>query len=215
MFVPRDSLLSDSFALFDAVNGFDHLTRSMQDLTEYADCIAHTLEASENLKLGNGQADLAVAADSRKRKTSPRPSEQDLRLPLRPRIDWRDSSDSFILTATTPGLRKDELKVEVVDESGQAYLEISGQTASKLSLGDAAAAKDSDDKATEEESDKRTKNGGRQQRLRATYAFKERVRLPKSIDRDAMLAKYEDGLLVVTIPRAKTETVRRQAIAIS
>ena len=57
---------------------------------------------------------------------------------------------------------------------------------------------------------------GKQQSLRATYcAFKERVRLPRGIDREAMLAKYEDGLLVVTMPRVKTGSARRQAIAIS
>ena len=122
MFVPRDSLISNSLALFDAVDSFDHLTRSMQDLTEYADRIAHAVAAPENLKLGSDQADLSVAAGSRKRKASQKPSPQDLRLLLRPRIDWKDASDGFILTAATPGLRKDELKVEVVDESGQAYL---------------------------------------------------------------------------------------------
>ena len=216
MFVPRDSLISNSLALFDAVDSFDHLTRSMQDLTEYADRIAHAVAAPENLKLGSDQADLSVAAGSRKRKASQKPSPQDLRLLLRPRIDWRDASDGFILTAVTPGLRKDELKVEVVDESGQAYLEVSGQTASEQSPGDAAPADGGDnDKAADGASDNKT-NGGKQQELRATYrAFRERVRLPQGMDRDAMRASYEDGLLVVTIPRAKTENVRRQSIAIS
>ena len=93
---------------------------------------------------------------------------------------------------------------------------MSGQTASEQSPGDAAPADGGDDKAADGASDNKT-NGGKQQELRATYrAFRERVRLPQGMDRDAMRAKYEDGLLVVTIPRAKTENdVRRKSIAIS
>ena len=41
------------------------------------------------------------------------------------------------------------------------------------------------------------------------------VRLPKGVDREAMRATYEDGLLVVSIPRVKTDNVKRQKIAIS
>ena len=115
----------------------------------------------------------------------------------------------FVLTAETPGLRKDELKVELVDASDHCVLEVSGQTAVKPAATDAA--KDTDADANVGPTD-----AGKPQELRATYrAFKERVRLPQGVDREAMRAKYEDGLLVVTIPRVKTDGVKRRAIALN
>ena len=52
--------------------------------------------------------------------------------------------------------------------------------------------------------------------MQARYgSFCERVRLPRGVDREAMRAEYEDGLLVVTMPRAKPEGEKRRKIAIS
>ena len=120
-------------------------------------------------------------------------------------------STTLVLTAETPGLSKDELNVEVLDEPGHAVLEVSGQTAVKPAAAEASQSNDISNAVDANKTDV-----GKPQSLRATYrAFKERVRLPRGIDREAMRAKYEDGLLVVTIPRVKTDSARRQAIAIS
>ena len=51
--------------------------------------------------------------------------------------------------------------------------------------------------------------------LRPTYgAFSERVLLPAGMDREAMRATYEDGLLVVTMPRKRADEMKRQKINI-
>ena len=52
--------------------------------------------------------------------------------------------------------------------------------------------------------------------LLSTHAhrFSEPVRLPAGVDRDAMRATYEDGLLVVTMPRKRADGVKQLKITI-
>ena len=204
--VLQDYLLFDSCSPLATIDSFHHLTRSMRQLTDIDD---HVLALTgDNVGLGN--ADKGAAAETRKRKAGCDASPR-LLLPLRPRIVWNEDADGFVLTAETPGLSKDELNVEVLDEPGHAVLEVSGQTAVKPAAAEASQSNDISNAVDANKTDV-----GKPQSLRATYrAFKERVRLPRGIDREAMRAKYEDGLLVVTIPRVKTGSARRQAIAIS
>ncbi len=52
--------------------------------------------------------------------------------------------------------------------------------------------------------------------MRKSYrSFCEKVRLPQGVDREAMEATYEDGLLVVRMPRAKVETSKRHKITVN
>ena len=187
-------------AAYDPYDNFDTLTRSMLDLTRFADHIARALADPTQAD----QTKLAVANKADQNQVANTAvATRALKLQLRPRIDWKETSDGFVLTAATPGLRKDELKVEVLDASGESYIEIAGQTTA------AAASKDGADTPDNQEAAKPLE-------LRASYSsFSERVRLPKGVDREAMRATYEDGLLVVSIPRVKTDNVKRQKIAIS
>ena len=201
-------LLLSSSSPRDAYDNFDTLTRSMQDLTSYADLIARALAAD---------AAHNRAADKTRKKSSPDTASNDpkpppaaaqaLRLLLRPRIDWRETADGFVLTAATPGLRKDELQVDVLDATDGAYIEIAGKTAD---------AHDSQgNQATD--ADKAGDAGDAQTplQLRAMYrGFSERVRLPAGVDRDGMRATYEDGLLVVTMPRKRADGVKRLKVTI-
>ena len=199
----RDSLIFDSFGHLDS---FHHLARSMRQLTNYADQILGSADVDAEQRAISGN----TSADSRKRKAAEAPTSH-LHLPLHPRITWREDASGFLLTAETPGLRKDELKVEVVDASDHAVLEVSGETEARPAAIDAAKASDADATADAGKAD-----AGKPHEVRATYrAFKERVRLPQGVDREAMRAKYEDGLLVVTMPRAQAEGVKRRAIAIA
>ena len=199
----RDSLIFDSFGHLDS---FHHLARSMRQLTNYADQILGLAGIDAEQRANNGN----TSAVSRKRKAAEAPTAH-LHLPLHPRVTWREDASGFLLTAETPGLRKDELKVEVLDASDHAVLEVSGETAARPAAIDAAKASDADATADAGKADT-----GKPHEVRATYrAFKERVRLPQGVDREAMRAKYEDGLLVVTMPRAQAEGVKRRAIAIA
>ena len=201
MLTLRDSLIFDSFGPHDS---FHQLARSMRQLSDYADHILGLADAAD----AGQQTSSDASTNGRKRKPA-KDASAHLRLPLRPRIDWREDANGFVLTAETPGLRKDELKVELVDASDHCVLEVSGQTAVKPAATDAA-------KATDADANVGPTDAGKPQELRATYrAFKERVRLPQGVDREAMRAKYEDGLLVVTIPRVKTDGVKRRAIALN
>ena len=191
-------------AAYDPYDNYNALTHSMRDLTRYANHIAralaepsqteHTKAAFTNKKADqNQQASTAVVPRA-------------LQLQLRPRIDWRETADGFVLTAATPGLRKDELKVEVVDASGESFIEIAGQT---------VTAADSNSKEGADAPDNQ-KEASKPLELRATYgSFSERVRLPQGVNREAMRATYEDGLLVVSIPRVKKDNVKRQRIAVN
>ena len=201
-------LLLSSSSPCDAYDNFDTLTRSMQDLTSYADLIARALAADSARP---------SAADKTRKKSSPDTASNDpkpppaaaqaLRLLLRPRIDWRETADGFVLTAATPGLRKDELQVDVLDATDGAYIEIAGKS---------AEARDSHStQATDADKAADAADAQKPLPLRAMYrGFSERVRLPAGVDRDAMRATYEDGLLVVTMPRKRADDVKRQKITI-
>ena len=187
---------------YDHYDNFDTLTRSMLDLTRYADHIARALAEPS-------QADLAKPAIANKadqnQQANAAVATRAPQLQLRPRIDWRETSDGFVLTAATPGLRKDELRVELLDASGDWYIEIAGQSTAAA----ASPRKDGADAPDNQEAAKPLQ-------LRPSYSsFSERVRLPQGVDREAMRATYEDGLLVVSIPRVKTDNVKRQKIAIN
>ena len=201
-------LLLSSSSPCDAYDNFDTLTRSMQDLTSYADLIARALAADSARP---------SAADKTRKKSSPDTASNDpkpppaaaqaLRLLLRPRIDWRETADGFVLTAATPGLRKNELLVDVLDATDGAYIEIAGKS---------AEARDSHStQATDADKAADAADAQKPLPLRAMYrGFSERVRLPSGVDRDAMRATYEDGLLVVTMPRKRADDVKRQKITI-
>ena len=180
--------------VYHPYDNFDTLTRSLRDITRHADHIDRALaEQTPNERGGSSQANIRSALCD----------HGALHMAFRPRIDWRETSDGFVLTVVSPGLRKEELKAEAIDISCESFIEVSGQS---ISTSDTAQSKDAP-------SDTKT---AKPLQLRATYhSFSERVRLPTGVDREGMQAKYEDGLLVVTMPRVKAENVKRQSIAIA
>jgi HSP20 family protein len=186
-----------SGSAFHPYDSFDTLTRSMSELTRYADHISRAL-ADPKYQQEYNQA----LAANRQQAQEQSPSSQPYELLLRPSIDWKETTDGFVLTAATPGLRKDELKVELLEAAGVWYMEVAGQTA-------ASSEPPKDGSQTAQPQPK-------PREVRRTYrSFSERVRLPQGVDREAMRASYEDGLLVVTMPRAKAEAAKRHTITIS
>ena len=92
------------------------------------------------------------------------------------------------------------------EESGEFFIEMSGQSSSSSSTAEPAS-KDALPASSASETAKPLE-------LRATYSnFSQRV--PSRVDQGGMRAKCEDGLLVATMQRAKTENVKRQQIAIN
>ena len=102
-----------------------------------------------------------------------------------PAIDMRDEGGSYVLKADLPGIRKDNVSIEMTDE----YLEIGGVL---------------------EESREESREGYLW-RERGSTRFFRRLPLPDDADPDEVKARLDDGVLELTIrKRAQTEQRKRK-----
>ena len=92
------------------------------------------------------------------------------------RIDWKETPEAHIFKADLPGLKKEEVKVEV--EEGRV-LQISGEH----------------NKEQEEKNDKWHRVE------RSSGKFLRRFRLPENAKMDQVKASMEYGVLTVTVPK--------------
>ena len=93
-------------------------------------------------------------------------------------IDWRETLEAHIFKADLPGLKKEEVKVQVVD--GRT-LEIGG-----------------------ERKKEEVQKGDKWHRVeRAQGSFLRRIRLPENANVDEVKAQVQDGVLTVTIPKVQ------------
>jgi HSP20 family protein len=93
-------------------------------------------------------------------------------------IDWRETPEAHIFKADLPGLKKEEVKVQVVD--GRT-LEISG-----------------------ERKKEEVQKGDTWHRVeRAQGTFLRRFRLPENTKAEEVKAQVQDGVLTVTIPKVQ------------
>ena len=177
---------------FDAMDGLNNLRDSMRDVLEFADrLVMPALESNDRKSQGISEV-----------KKNGGSSHHELR--LRPRFDVQQSKEGFMLMATMPGLKKEDLSIEIINTSEDRLLEISGGSPN-VSSRDPSPARD----AANNQQPSTPK-------LRTSYAkFEHRIRLPPNVDTSTLQAKYEDGLLVVTMsPLAKKDSSQRQKIAI-
>ncbi|KAJ8642421.1 hypothetical protein MRB53_019115 [Persea americana] len=96
------------------------------------------------------------------------------------KIDWKETPEAHIFKADLPGIKKDEVKVEVEEER---VLQISGERS----------------KEEEEKTDK----WHRVERSRGK--FLRRFRLPENAKVDQVKASMEDGVLTVTVPKEEVK----------
>ena len=106
------------------------------------------------------------------------------------RIDWKETPESHIFTADLPGLKKEEVKVEV--EEGRV-LQISGE------------------RSKEEEE----KNDRWHRVERSSGKFLRRFRLPENAKMEEVKASMENGVLTVTVPKQEEKKPEVKAIDIS
>ncbi|RWR97311.1 class I heat shock-like protein [Cinnamomum micranthum f. kanehirae] len=106
------------------------------------------------------------------------------------RIDWKETPDAHVFKADLPGLKKEEVKVEL--EEGRV-LQISGERS----------------REQEEKNDKwhRVK--------RSSGKFLRRFRLPENAKVDEVKAAIENGVLTVTVPKEQVKKPEVKAIDIS
>lgn len=105
------------------------------------------------------------------------------------RIDWRETPEAHVFKADLPGLRKEEVKVEV--EDGRV-LQISGERS-----------RDKEEK------------GDRWHRVeRSSGRFLRRFRLPENAKMEQVSAGMENGVLTVTVPKEEVKRPEVKSIEI-
>ncbi|KAF9676884.1 hypothetical protein SADUNF_Sadunf08G0049900 [Salix dunnii] len=106
------------------------------------------------------------------------------------RIDWKETPEAHVFKADLPGLKKEEVKVEI--EEGKV-LQISG----------------------ERSKEKEEKNEKWHRVERSSGKFLRRFRLPENARADQVKANMEDGVLTVTVPKVEIKKPDVKAIEIS
>jgi HSP20 family protein len=98
-----------------------------------------------------------------------------------PAVDLEETDDAWIVEAEVPGVRRDDVDVEV----GDSELVISGEIK------------------------ERERTGILRRRTRRTGRFEYRVTLPRDADAEAVDAGLGDGVLTVRIPKPEQARARR------
>lgn len=106
------------------------------------------------------------------------------------RIDWKETPEAHVFKADLPGLKKEEVKVEVEDG---CVLQISGERT----------------KEQEEKNDKWHRVE------RSSGQFLRRFRLPENAKMDQVKASMENGVLTVVVPKEEEKKPEVKAIEIS
>ncbi|XP_006646827.1 18.9 kDa heat shock protein-like [Oryza brachyantha] len=105
-------------------------------------------------------------------------------------MDWKETATEHVFMADLPGVRKEEVKVEVEEEK---VLKISGQRA----------------RAADEK-------GDRWHRVeRSSERFVRTVRLPPNANTDGVHASLDNGVLTITIPKDSDVKPRGRLIPIT
>ncbi|KAL3750678.1 hypothetical protein ACJRO7_011639 [Eucalyptus globulus] len=106
------------------------------------------------------------------------------------RIDWKETPEAHVFKADVPGLKREEVKVEV--EEGR-ILQISG----------------------EKSKEKEEKNDKWHRVERSSGKFLRRFRLPENAKMDQIKASMENGVLTVTVPKEDEKKPEVKSIDIS
>ncbi|XP_071726668.1 17.8 kDa class I heat shock protein-like [Rutidosis leptorrhynchoides] len=105
-------------------------------------------------------------------------------------IDWKETPEAHVFKADLPGLKKEEVKVELQEGN---ILQISG----------------------ERSSEKEEKNDRWHRVERSSGKFLRQFRLPDNARVDQVNAKMENGVLTVTVPKQEVNKPKKKAISIA
>ncbi|XP_038984715.1 18.1 kDa class I heat shock protein-like [Phoenix dactylifera] len=106
------------------------------------------------------------------------------------RIDWKETPEAHIFKADLPGVKKEEVKVEVEEDR---VLQISG----------------------ERSKEKEEKNDKWHRVERSSGKFLRRFRLPEDAKVEQVKASMENGVLTVTVPKEAVKKPEMKSIEIS
>lgn len=108
-----------------------------------------------------------------------------------PAVNIKKDDENFEIEFAAPGMKKSDFSIEVNDGTLTVSTEKKAET-------------------TEEE-----KNNGNYSRREFSYtSFSRSFNLPNEIDEENIKAKYEDGILRVSIPHLKTEIKKPKLVEI-
>ena len=105
-----------------------------------------------------------------------------------PAMDLVEEGEHYVLRADLPGVREDEVKVELEDD----VLTISG----------------------ERKSEREERKEGLYRLERASGAFSRSLTLPEGVDPDSIQAHFDKGVLEVRVPKPEERKPRRVAISV-
>ncbi|KAL3530816.1 hypothetical protein ACH5RR_010138 [Cinchona calisaya] len=106
------------------------------------------------------------------------------------RVDWKETPEAHVFKADLPGIKKEEVKVEVEDDR---VLHIRG----------------------ERNVEKEDKNDTWHRVERSSGQFMRRFRLPENAKMDQIKAAMENGVLTITIPKEEVKKSDVKSIEIS
>lgn len=106
------------------------------------------------------------------------------------RVDWKETPEAHVFKADLPGIKKEEVKVEV--EDGR-ILQISG----------------------ERNVEKEDKNDTWHRVERSSGKFTRRFRLPENAKMEEVKASMENGVLTITVPKEEVKKPDVKSIEIS
>ncbi|XP_044483368.1 18.1 kDa class I heat shock protein-like [Mangifera indica] len=109
---------------------------------------------------------------------------------VKTRVDWKETPEAHVFKADLPGLKKEEVKVEIEDDR---VLQISGQR----------------------NIEKEDKNDTWHRVERSSGQFSRRFRLPENVKMDQVKASMENGVLTVTVPKVEMKKTIVKTIQIS
>uniref|UniRef100_A0ACD5VA38 Uncharacterized protein n=1 Tax=Avena sativa TaxID=4498 RepID=A0ACD5VA38_AVESA len=117
-------------------------------------------------------------------------SDSDTAAFVNARMDWKETPEAHVFKADLPGVKKEEVKVEVEDGN---TLVVSG----------------------ERSREKEDKNDKWHRVERSDGKFVRRFRLPENVKVEEVKAGLENGVLTVTVPKVEAKKPEAKAIEIS